>query len=133
MSLIMSKMPLTELQKENIRRGVLRFYESPAGQIEIASRIGKPPGNKGMPGPEPWNKGKRGIVKLSPQARQRISDGSKKKRIIQLTMTGEVVRIWPSMHDAGRALHVSVASVSSCCSSRIKSAGGYIWRYDGTN
>lgn len=126
----MSKKPLTDEQKENIRRGVNRFYESPAGQAEIAGRIGKAPGNKGLPGPEPWNKGLRGIVKLSPEARKRISDTRRRKVILQYSMNNVFIRQWPSLVEASRALGIAVSSISSCCTGRIKSAGGYIWRYD---
>jgi hypothetical protein len=126
----MTKHPLTDEQKENIRQGVLKFYDSPAGQIEKAAKKGKAPGNKGKPGPDPWNKGLQGVYKATPETRQKIANTRIKKAVIQYTKTMKVVRRWPSMAEASRALNIALSSISSCCSYRIKSTGGYIWRFD---
>lgn len=126
----MSKLPLTEQQKDNIRQGVLRFYASPAGQIEIEGKKGKAPGNKGKPGPAPWNKGLKGVVKLSREARKRISDNSgAKKSICQYSKDMELIQRWPSIIEASRVSGICYMSLVYAVTGRRKTAGGFKWRY----
>ena len=52
------------------------------------------------------------------------------KPIVQLDAeTGEVIRHWECAHDAGRELGVSNSNISACCHGKLKTAGGYRWRY----
>lgn len=43
--------------------------------------------------------------------------------------TGELLTIFPSTHEADRITGISHQNISSCCKGKLKSAGGYIWRY----
>lgn len=49
--------------------------------------------------------------------------------IIQFTKSGELVKEWPSLIEAGRQLRISHGNICNCLKGRYKSAGGYIWRY----
>ena len=47
--------------------------------------------------------------------------------IIQLTKSGEFIKEWPSLNEAARQLGIS--NICQCCKGRLKSAGGFVWRY----
>lgn len=47
----------------------------------------------------------------------------------QLDADGNLLATFYSMHDAGGLLGVSYTSISKCCRGRLKTAGGYKWRY----
>ena len=49
--------------------------------------------------------------------------------ILQFTKSGELVKEWPSLHEADCQLGIARSSIGKCCKGRCKSAGGYIWRY----
>lgn len=36
---------------------------------------------------------------------------------------------YPSIRDAERRTNISRSNISKCCKKKVKSAGGYIWRY----
>lgn len=43
--------------------------------------------------------------------------------------TLELIKIWDSMRDVERELGIASQSISACCKGKLKSAGGYIWKY----
>ena len=43
--------------------------------------------------------------------------------------TGELLATFPSTHEAGRVTGIKQSSISECCRGKLKSAGGYKWRY----
>lgn len=49
------------------------------------------------------------------------------KEIIQLSLSGEVIKVWPSIKDAEETLNI--CQIGKCASHKRKSAGGFIWRY----
>jgi hypothetical protein len=52
-----------------------------------------------------------------------------KRGVVQETLDGVVVRTWPAIVDAARALGASRTTIGRCCSGKIKSAGGFRWKY----
>lgn len=63
---------------------------------------------------------------------QRISEkttnGKLSKPVLQYTKTGELVKEWPSIMEAGRN-GFNQGHVWSCCNVKRKSHKGYIWKY----
>lgn len=51
-----------------------------------------------------------------------------KKKVLQLSMDGEVIKEWSSLTEAAKSLKLQVPNISHCCSGRIRSTGGYKWR-----
>ena len=52
------------------------------------------------------------------------------KPIVQIDkVTGETIKRWASMSDAERELGINQSSISLCCTGKLKSAGGYRWRF----
>ena len=43
--------------------------------------------------------------------------------------TGELLATFPSIHEAERVTGIAQSHISSCCLGKLKSAGGYKWRY----
>lgn len=56
----------------------------------------------------------------------RISESNKKK-IVQIDLSGKVVKIWDSQTDAEKVL--GVRNINRCLKGRRKTCGGYSWRY----
>ena len=56
------------------------------------------------------------------------TNGKKSKRVLQLSLDGELIREWESTQECGRN-GFSQSAVCNCCNGKRKSAYGYIWRY----
>ena len=56
---------------------------------------------------------------------------SQRSPVIQMTMEGEFIREWPSIHAAHLALNIDSKSITGCCRGYYgnKSAGGYRWKF----
>lgn len=52
-----------------------------------------------------------------------------KKNIIQLDKNKLFIREWESLSDASRYLNINVGNISKCLKGKIKTSGGYIWKY----
>lgn len=76
------------------------------------------------------------ITKMTGQKRTSVTKekmrevSPNKKSIEQLDKeTKLVLATWPSMQDASRATGLPTANLTSCCKGRIKTCGGFVWRY----
>lgn len=49
------------------------------------------------------------------------------------TLNNELVAIYPSQMEAYRATGIWNVSIAACCKGKLKTSGGYIWKYIGTN
>ena len=69
---------------------------------------------------------KQGVPKgpLSEEHKQKLS-----KKILQFTKSGEFIREWPSAKEAERVLGIARCNICQCCQGKLKSAGGYVWKY----
>ena len=56
------------------------------------------------------------------------TNGKLSKRVLQLSLSGELIREWESTQECGRNGFCQVA-VCLCCQGKRKSAYGYIWMY----
>jgi hypothetical protein len=116
----------------------LKEEKNKANSETLKGRIsplkGRIPWNKGMTnlfnkGKEPWNKGKpngnKGIK------RPDLSEMNRKntKPINQFTKDGDFIKSWGSGAEASRELNIDQANINACCKNKIKSAGGFIWKY----
>lgn len=55
------------------------------------------------------------------------SDSHLSKKVNQLCRSGEFIKEWGSIVEAAKELNISQSHISSCCSGRVKTIGGYIW------
>lgn len=51
------------------------------------------------------------------------------RKINQYTKDGVFISQWPSMSEAARQLVIAQQNICNCCKGKIKSCGGYIWKY----
>ena len=61
---------------------------------------------------------------MSEATKQKLS-----KKILQYTKSGEFVREWASAMEAQRELGIAQSNICACCKGKLKSAGGYAWKY----
>lgn len=51
------------------------------------------------------------------------------KKIAQYSKSGELIKVWSSFHEIEREIGLQATNVCKCCKGKIKSLGGYIWKY----
>ena len=50
-------------------------------------------------------------------------------KVAQYTKTGKLIKIWNSQKEAAEATGISHQTISMCCNSKVKTAGGYRWSF----
>ena len=71
-------------------------------------------------------------VPLSEATKKAISDAMKgvnAKKILQFTKSGELIKDWQSAYEASHQLGIAQSSICNCCNGKLKTAGGYVWKY----
>jgi group I intron endonuclease len=58
-----------------------------------------------------------------------ITNFSKCISINQYSKSGEFIKYWNSISKAGKELSIDIGSITQCCKQRLKTAGGFIWKY----
>ena len=58
-----------------------------------------------------------------------INDKNKSKAVQMFDRQGNLLAIFPSTMEAERITGIANQSISRCCNGKLKSAGGYVWRY----
>ena len=51
------------------------------------------------------------------------------KPVSQFTIEGEFIKTYPSIMVAGKQIGIDRNSITKCCNGKLKTAGGYIWKY----
>lgn len=49
--------------------------------------------------------------------------------VVQLSLDGDKIAVYPSVIQAARELKLSRSSISECCRGKRETLGGYIWKY----
>ena len=58
------------------------------------------------------------------------SEHPKSKKVAQYDkQTLELIKVWDSMHDVERELGILSQNICACCRGKLKSTGGFIWKY----
>ena len=74
------------------------------------------------------------IVKTGHQTKiTKIASKLRQRKILQYDKAGNFIREWNSMKEAGIGLDLHRQSISHCCRGKLKSTGGYIWKYKDEN
>lgn len=74
-------------------------------------------------------------MKRSEEAKLNMSEAQKRrehkpiKPIIQYSKEGEFIKEWEGGSIASKLLNINQGHISQCCKGKLKTAGGYIWRY----
>ena len=51
------------------------------------------------------------------------------RKILQYSKSEEFIREWQSAAEVKRVLGIDRAHISACCKGKLKSSGGFVWRY----
>jgi hypothetical protein len=70
-------------------------------------------------------------IKHSPEHIHNAASG-KYKIVFQFSKTGEFIQQWNSAITASKELNINRTAINNCCVGRLKTSGGYIWRYSNT-
>ena len=57
-----------------------------------------------------------------------LTNGKKSKRVLQLSLSGELIREWPSTKECGRN-GFNQGAVAACCRGEIPHYKGFLWMY----
>ena len=49
--------------------------------------------------------------------------------ILQFSKDGTFIKEWPSAWEAQRQLGIAQQNICACCKGKLKSAGGFVWKY----
>lgn len=68
---------------------------------------------------------------INEEQKERIREIGKKssKQILQYNLEGNFIKTWDSTYEIERQLKIPHTNISKCCKNKLKTAGGYIWRY----
>jgi hypothetical protein len=94
-----------------------RYYKS---DKKVSPIIRNKTGRKS--GGVPWNKGKK------------INGCPKNcKKIIQYSLDGNTIKEWDCISEVSKELNINRGSIENCANNKSKSAGGFNWKYSGSN
>ena len=62
------------------------------------------------------------------KAKKGIINGKLSKRVLQLSLTGELIREWPSTQECGRN-GFNQSAVCKCCNGKLSHYKGFLWMY----
>ena len=57
------------------------------------------------------------------------TNGKKSKQVVQNSLDGEAIKVWPSTSEIQRQLGFRSGNISNCCKGRQKTAYGFVWKY----
>ena len=109
----------------------LHFKGVPSGPFSEDHKKALSEAHKGIPRSEATKKAMSEAhlgITLSEEHKKAIVKANSKK-VLQFTKSGEFIKEWPSVMEASRQLGISNVSICNCCNGKLKSAGGYIWKY----
>lgn len=67
---------------------------------------------------------------LSEEMKNKIRENTPSKPVIQFSKTGEFIAEYSSSRDAEHHTGCNQSNIIKCCKGKIKSTGGFIWRYE---
>ena len=71
----------------------------------------------------------------SEESKQKMSEAKKgenhprAKRVAQYDLNGNLIKIWDYAKQASEELGINRGNICSCCKGKLKSAGGFVWKY----
>lgn len=75
-------------------------------------------------------KGKRLGGHRSKETREKIRENSGRNiKVCQYSLEDKLINIFNSQKEAARKLNIDSSSIVKCCKKKVKTAGGYVWKY----
>lgn len=53
------------------------------------------------------------------------------KKVDQYDLQGNFIKTWNSIREIERKINIRHSNIINCCKNKVKTAGGYIWKYGG--
>lgn len=78
-----------------------------------------------LKGKKAWNKGK----KMNTQYCKNIQKSRIKKKVAKLGKDNEIIEIFGSLTDAGKAMNTGYSNISNVCNGRLKTSSGFMWKF----
>lgn len=66
---------------------------------------------------------------LSDEMKKKIRENNPSKSVLQFSKDGEFIAEYPSAHEAERQTGCNQGNICRCCKGKLKSTGGFIWKY----
>ena len=60
---------------------------------------------------------------------QPMKNTGNKKSVVQYDLSGNIIAMYDSISDAARATDINRKCINDCCNKKIKTSGGYIWKF----
>ena len=51
------------------------------------------------------------------------------RKILQYSKSGDFIREWTGAHEVERVLGIDNSHIIACCKGKLKSSGGFVWKY----
>jgi hypothetical protein len=52
------------------------------------------------------------------------------RKVNQYSINGELIKTWDYINQAAEAIGIHHANISACCRGRLKTSGGFVWKYE---
>ena len=65
----------------------------------------------------------------SEESKEKMRDKKQGKKVIQYDKQNHIIKEWDYIIDAEKELNIDRSSIIRCCKGKVKTAGGFIWRY----
>lgn len=66
---------------------------------------------------------------VSEETRQKIRETKESKPVVQLSKSGEILNVWPSVTVAARESGLDRSQIRKACNGALKTSGGFCWKY----
>lgn len=74
---------------------------------------------------------KTGLAKVNKSMQGRFgANNPNSRQVNQYTLDNVFVKRWKSTKDVERELKIHHSHISKCCKNKLKTAGGYVWKYE---
>ena len=68
-------------------------------------------------------------LKISENSWQRNKPSNKRKKVVQMDLDGNIIKIWDYIHQAANETNSKATKIVACCRGRINSHNKYKWKY----
>lgn len=62
-----------------------------------------------------------------------INNQKTSKPVVQYSLNGDIIGVYPSLNEAYRKTGIDKSSISDCCRGKLKTAGEFVWRLSHIN
>lgn len=116
----------------NREANLIKEYQRDYGNYCLNKSLGNKYGQRGLIRSEETKMKISGSLKghiTSEEHKKKISDSQEKTPVLQYSKDGKFISEYPSIREAARQTGITYKNICPCCKGKLRSAGGYIWKY----